>query len=163
MLHVSYLQPLPILHIITSRQQLLCTLRLWCLHCSSLYSSLDCSAGKESTCQVGDLGLISGLGRSPGGGHGNPFQCSCLENPHGQRSLAGYNPWGRKESDTIGRLSTQHTLCLLTKHYSPSTSLFSSIQIRSDQISRSVVSDSLRPHESQHARSPCPSPTPGVH
>ena len=36
-------------------------------------------------------------------------------------------------------------------------------QIRSDQISRSVVSDSLRPHESQHARPPCPSPTPEVH
>ena len=39
--------------------------------------------------------------------------------------------------------------------------------IRSDQIrsvvSDSVVSDSLRPHESQHARPPCPSPTPGVH
>ena len=34
---------------------------------------------------------------------------------------------------------------------------------RSDPISRSVVSDSLPPHESQHARSPCPSPTPGVH
>ena len=38
-----------------------------------------------------------------------------------------------------------------------------SYQIRSDQISRSVVSDSLWPHESQHARPPCPSPTPGVH
>ena len=37
------------------------------------------------------------------------------------------------------------------------------IRIRSDQISRSVMSDSLRPHESQHARPPCPSPTPGVH
>ena len=36
-------------------------------------------------------------------------------------------------------------------------------QIRSDQISCSVVSDSLQPHESQHARPPCPSPTPGVH
>ena len=35
--------------------------------------------------------------------------------------------------------------------------------IRSDQISHSVVSKSLRPHESQHARCPCPSPTPGVH
>ena len=35
--------------------------------------------------------------------------------------------------------------------------------LASDQISRSVVSDSLRPHESQHARPPCPSPTPGVH
>ena len=38
-----------------------------------------------------------------------------------------------------------------------------SVKIRSDQISRSVVSDFLRPHESQHARPPCPSPTPGVH
>ena len=36
-------------------------------------------------------------------------------------------------------------------------------QIRSDQISRSVVSDSLPPHESQHARPPCPSPTPGIY
>ena len=40
---------------------------------------------------------------------------------------------------------------------------FFTTQIRSDQISRSVVSDSLRPHELQHARPPCPSPTPGVH
>ena len=39
------------------------------------------SDGKESACNTGDLGLISGLGRSPGGGHGNPLQCSCLENP----------------------------------------------------------------------------------
>ena len=37
------------------------------------------------------------------------------------------------------------------------------VYIRSDQISRSVVSDSLRPHEPQHARPPCPSPTPRVH
>ena len=40
---------------------------------------------------------------------------------------------------------------------------FISLQIRSDQISHSVVSDSLQPHESQHARPPCPLPTPGVH
>ena len=39
------------------------------------------SDGKESTCNVEDLGLIPGLGRSPGGGHGNPLQYSCLENP----------------------------------------------------------------------------------
>ena len=37
-----------------------------------------------------DPGSILGSGRSPGGGHGNPLQYSCLENPHGQRSLAGY-------------------------------------------------------------------------
>ena len=39
------------------------------------------SAGKESACNAGDPGLIPGLGRSPGGGHGNPLQYSCLENP----------------------------------------------------------------------------------
>ena len=44
----------------------------------------DSSGGKEPTCQAGDVrdvGLIPGLGRSPGGGHGNPLQYSCLENP----------------------------------------------------------------------------------
>ena len=48
-------------------------------------------AGKESTCNVGDLGLIPGLGRSPGGRYGNPPQDSCLENAHGQSSQAGYS------------------------------------------------------------------------
>ena len=58
------------------------------------------SEGRESTCNAGDPGLILGSGQSPGGGHGNPLQYACLENPHGQRSLAGYSPWGRKELDT---------------------------------------------------------------
>ena len=39
------------------------------------------SAGKESACNVGGLGSIAGLGSSPGEGHGNPLQYSCLENP----------------------------------------------------------------------------------
>ena len=47
-----------------------------------------------------DAGLIPGWGRSPGGGHGNPLQCFCLENPHGWKNLAGYSPSGCKESDT---------------------------------------------------------------
>ena len=62
-------------------------------------------AGKESVCNAGDPDSISGLGSSPGGGHGSPLQYSCLENPHGQRSLAGYSLWGCKESDTTERLS----------------------------------------------------------
>ena len=49
--------------------------------------------------------VCPGLGRSPGGGNGNPLQYSCLENPPGQRSLAGYSPWGCKESDTTEQLS----------------------------------------------------------
>ena len=57
------------------------------------------SDGNESAYNEGDLGLIPGSGRSPGGGHGNPLQYSCLENPHGQRSLVGYSPWGHKGSD----------------------------------------------------------------
>ena len=40
---------------------------------------------------IRDMSLILGSGRSPGIGNGNPLQCSCLENPHGQRSLAGYS------------------------------------------------------------------------
>ena len=55
-----------------------------------------------------DLGSIPGLGRSPGGGHGNSLQYFCLENPHGQRRLAGYSPWDPKELDTIERLNTAH-------------------------------------------------------
>ena len=39
------------------------------------------SDGKESACNVGDLGLIPGLGICPGGGHGSPLQYSCLDNP----------------------------------------------------------------------------------
>ena len=54
-----------------------------------LYGFPGGSDSKEFTCNVGDLGSILGLGRSPGWGHGNPLQYSCLENPHGQRSLMG--------------------------------------------------------------------------
>ena len=71
------------------------------------------SDGKETACNAGDLDSIPGLGRSPGGGRGNPLQYSCLENPHGLRSLASYSPWGHKESDTTEGLSTtQHSLVL---------------------------------------------------
>ena len=69
------------------------------------------SDDEEPACNAGDLGLIPGLERSSRGGHGNPLQNSCLENPHGQRSLVGYSPWGCKESDPTERLGTaQHML-----------------------------------------------------
>ena len=63
--------------------------------------------GKNSPANAGGMrnaDLIPGSGRTPGGGHGNPLQYSCLENPHGQRTLAGYSSWGCKESTE--RLST---------------------------------------------------------
>ena len=52
------------------------------------------SDGKKSACSARDLGLIPGLGRSPGEGTGNLLQYSYLENSMDR-------PWGRKESDTV--------------------------------------------------------------
>ena len=50
---------------------------------------------------ISDPDLIPGSGRSPGGGHGNTLQCSCLENPHGQKNLGGYSPRSYTELDMI--------------------------------------------------------------
>ena len=61
------------------------------------------SEGKETACNAGDerdMELIPGWGRCPGGGHGNPLQYSCLENPMDRGGLEGYSPWGCKESET---------------------------------------------------------------
>ena len=64
------------------------------------------SAGKESACNAGDLGLIPGLGRSPGEGKGYPpLQYFWPGKFHGL-----YSPWGRKESDMTERLSLSLTL-----------------------------------------------------
>ena len=74
-------------------------------------------SGQHSTCIVGfpggsvvknPLGNAGdpGSGKFPGEGNGNLLQCSCLENPHGQRSLVGCSPCGCKESDTTEQLST---------------------------------------------------------
>ena len=63
------------------------------------------SEGKASAYNVGDLGSIAGSGRSSGEGNGNPLQYSSPENPHGQRCLEGYSPWGHKELDMTERLN----------------------------------------------------------
>jgi len=60
---------------------------------SFMSSSLFGLVVKNSPADAGDMGSIPGLGRSPGEGNGNPGD------PHGQRSLAGYSPWGRRVSD----------------------------------------------------------------
>ena len=62
------------------------------------------SDGKASACNVGDLGLIPRLGRSPGEGKGCPLQYSGLENS------MDYTPWGCKESDMTERLSPSYSL-----------------------------------------------------
>ena len=68
--------------------------------------------GKESVCKVGGLGWDD----SSGGGNGNPLQYSSLESPHGQKSLAGYSPWGSKgdwmTSTAQHSLLQIHSLCL---------------------------------------------------
>ena len=83
------------------------------MHILELCFKSGCSLGfpggsdcKESPYNAGDLGSVLRSGRSPRGGHGNPLQYSCLENPHGQRSLVGYSLWGCKESDMTKWLST---------------------------------------------------------
>ena len=58
----------------------------------SVYGLPRWLSGKESTCQAGDMGLIPGLGRSPGERNSNPLQYSCLRNLMDR----GYNPWGRR-------------------------------------------------------------------
>ena len=55
---------------------------------------------------IREIGSIPGLGRSPREGNGNPLWYSCLENPHGQRSLVDYSLWGHTELDRTERLST---------------------------------------------------------
>ena len=74
--------------------------------------NLPASAG-----DIKDVGLIPGSGRSLGGGHGNPLQYSCLENPHGQRSLAGYSPWSHKELDMTEQLSTAQIENIFENNY----------------------------------------------
>ena len=71
------------------------------------------SDGKESTYKVGDLGSILGLGRSPGEGHGNPLQYSCLENPYGQRSLATVHGITKGQTQ-LSKQSTAHKTIKMT-------------------------------------------------
>ena len=86
-----------------------------------------------------------------GEGNGNPLQCSCLENPR---------DWGAWWA-AICRVAQSQTQ--LKRLSSSSINICTHVRIISIQFSRSVVSNSLRPHELQHARPPCPSPTPGVY
>ena len=82
------------------------------------------SDSKESACNAGDPGLIPELGRSPGEGNGNPVQYPLPGESHGQRSLAGYNPWGHKELEMteINEYSFIRKDLQVESHYTQSTS-----------------------------------------
>ena len=95
--------------------------------------------GKESACNARDAGSIPGSEGSSEEGSGNPLQYSCLENSMDRGAW-----WAIVHGVT--KSWTQLSNC----HF---------LLVRSDQISHSVVSDSLQPHESQHARPLVP----GVH
>ena len=104
------------------------------------------SVSKESACKVGDLGLIPGLGRSPGEGNSNPLQCSYLENPHGQRSLVGYSPRGhrvRQDSGTDFYFSLSLSSYFELSNYSFSRNCFT-LAKKIKTISISVISEEVR-------------------
>ena len=64
------------------------------MHPSSIRGFSRVSVVKNLPANAGDVGLVPGLGRPPEERNGNPLQYSCLGNPHEQRSLVGYSPWG---------------------------------------------------------------------
>ena len=70
----------------------------------------DGSDGKELPAMWETWVQSPGWDEPWGGGHGNPLQYSCLENPHGHRGLVGYSPWDHKETDMTEWLSTAQWL-----------------------------------------------------
>ena len=76
---ISNSQSLPLPHALATTRLFPMSVSLFLLHRAS------------QVALVGDANSIPGTGRSPGGGHGNPLQYSCLGNHHGQRSLTGYS------------------------------------------------------------------------
>ena len=108
--------------------------------------------GKEYACNAGDTGdagLIPGLGRSPGGGHGNPLWYCCLENSMHRGAWQAYSPWHRKESDmteVTGQSVSEfphhyHTLTNITvflcaRHYASQFSLKNHIYTSQQVVTR---------------------------
>ena len=84
--------------------------------CIYIWASCGALVVKNPPANAGDIrdaGSVPGLGKSPGGGHGNPLQYSCLEKPHGQRSLATLH--GIAKSQTrLSKQSTAHKTIKMT-------------------------------------------------
>ena len=116
---------------------------------SSLLKSLPANAG-----DIRDTGSLPGLRRFPGAGYHNPLQYSCLKNPMDRGAWRATFDRVIKSWTLLKQLSTLMILAYMS---------IIKISLSSVQFSCSVVSDSLRPHELQHARPPCLSSTPGVY
>ena len=136
---------------------------------------------KASACNAGDLGSISGSGRFPWRRKWQPTPVFLPGESHGWRNLVGYSPRGHKELDTTERLHFHFHFPLL-RNDKTIVSLFfrftstltgsggrmlqqvklpgQTSAVSTVQFSCSVLSDPSRPHGLQHARPPCPSPTP---
>ena len=122
------------------------------------------SADKESTCNAGDPGLIPGSGRSPGEGIGYPLQYSwtSLEAQLVKNLPAMQETWVQSLGweDLLEKGTATHSSILdyiVHRIAKSGTRLndFHLVAFSSVQFSRSVMSDSWQPHESQHARPPC--------
>ena len=72
--------------------------------------------GKESACSAGDVGLIPGSRRSPGGGNGNPLQYSCLQNSWTRGAQRVKSPWGHKELDMTEHMALQTNFMIGTEY-----------------------------------------------
>ena len=119
---------------ITSHYVYVCELRNFMAHSLNNFQTVQCSIvnyrllclfnGKESTCSAGDEGSIPGLGRFPGEGNGNPFQCSCLGNPMDRGNWQATVHEITEELDTIWWLNTHTLLIVVAILYSTSQNLF---------------------------------------
>ena len=83
--------------------------RLVCVRCVSQVA-LVVKNPPANAGDIEDVGLIPGLGRSPGGGHGSPLQCSCLDNPMDRGAWGATVYWGCTESDTTEACTCPHML-----------------------------------------------------
>ena len=134
MYFLSY-SKIPIFHIKENFKEIVKTIQLytcktrWYLHAiiiifKNSIKSIPCSSlSKESVCSAGDPGSIPGLGRSPGGRHGNPLQYSCLEDLIDRGAWWATVHGGHEESDTAAWLTLPLPLLLLPKAISTSRQL----------------------------------------
>ena len=137
------------------------------MHCSSPGSSVHVDSPGKNT-GVGCCALLQRIFPTQGMNPGRPhcrWILNCLSHQGSPRILEGMDSLSLlqgifpTQGSNPGLPHCSQILYQLSHKGSP----WVQHQIRSDQFSRSVASDSLRPHESQHARPPCPSPTPRVH
>ena len=127
--------------------------------------------GKESSCNAGDPVWSLGWKDSPREGNGHPLQCSCLENPRDRGAWWAAVHWVAQSRTRLKRLKSSSSSSsrilwelTFTEYGKWSTNGGSIIIIQvSVQFSCSVMSNSLLPHGLQHAKLPCPSPTPAAY